>query len=93
MSVLACFPAGRDDPANLGWFVLKLSRSGINHYLIRAVSVLNAANSLPTTSRIRGGRFLETGHSAVRGIINAVIACLACESRLTVLQQSASRVG
>lgn len=30
MKVLACFPAGRDDPANRGRFVLKLSRSGIN---------------------------------------------------------------
>ncbi|EAA8713013.1 hypothetical protein FOT72_08255 [Citrobacter amalonaticus] len=28
--MLACFPAGRDDPANRGRFVLKLSRSGIN---------------------------------------------------------------
>ena len=51
--MLACFPAGRDDPANRGRFVLQLSRSGINHILAL------------TTTRIRGERFLETCHSAV----------------------------
>lgn len=63
--MLACFPAGRGDPANRGRFVLKLSRSGINHNQVCAVSLLSAAYSLSTITRIRGERFLETGHNAV----------------------------
>lgn len=51
MRVLACFPAGRDDPVNRGRFVLKLSRSGINHNRSKAGCLLNTANSLSTTTQ------------------------------------------
>ncbi|RRE67952.1 hypothetical protein EAN99_02415 [Klebsiella pneumoniae] len=65
--MLACFPAGRGDTANQGRFVLKMPRSGINHYRVPAVP-LSAAYSLFTTTHSE--RFSETGHSAVTaGII------------------------
>lgn len=65
--MLACFPAGRGDPANRGRFVLKLSRSGINPYWVPSVSLLSAAYSLSPPPQIRGEQFLETVHSAVTG--------------------------
>lgn len=66
--MLACFPAGRGDTANQGRFVLKMPRSGINHYRVPAVPLLSAAYSLFTTTYSE--RFSETGHSAVTaGII------------------------
>lgn len=49
--MLACFPAGRGDPANRGRFVLKLPCSGINHSRAKAVCLLNTANSLSTTTQ------------------------------------------
>lgn len=63
--MLACFPAGRGDPANRGLFILKLSRSGINHNQVWAVSLLSTAYSISTITLIRGESFLETVHSAV----------------------------
>ncbi|EGD4749778.1 hypothetical protein DUM86_10235 [Shigella sonnei] len=48
--MLACFPAGRGDTANQGRFVLKMPRSGINHYRVPAVPLLSAAYSLFTTT-------------------------------------------
>lgn len=66
--MLACFPAGRGDTANQERFVLKMPRSGINHYRVPAVPLLSAAYSLFTTTHSE--RFSETGHSAVTaGII------------------------
>lgn len=85
MQVLACFPAGRDDPDNRGRFVLKLSRSGINHNRVRVVSLLNAAYSLSTTTCIRGERFIETGHSAVTGTSNSgVVTGIILSSSLAI---------
>ncbi|GKW20404.1 hypothetical protein PEC302107_21330 [Pectobacterium araliae] len=75
MLVLAFFPAGRDDPANRGRFVLKLSRSGINQNQAPIFYLLSAAYNLSITTRIQGERFLETGHYTVTGAAECSRPC------------------
>lgn len=50
MLVLACFPAGRDDPANRGWFVLKLIVS-FRHQSLPVLGCLRIERSLESIYR------------------------------------------